>query len=490
MITGVSNIKREINELKEARIALEKERNLLKATLNSIGEGIITVNNSGKITSMNSAAEALTGWSKEEAIGKKLDDVLNIINEIIGLKIKLPINKLIKSKEVVHFQDDLILISKEGINRNISINASPVIDNHHNLYGVIFAFRDITEIKRTEDELEYLVKHDELTGLYNRAHYNQALKQLKGRSNLPVSFILGNVNGLKVINDVFGSEKGDKLLITIADILKNACRKECIISRLGGDEFSIVLPRTGEREVISICERIRVLCEDYRDEIVKPSIALGYYTRKSDKLSMSKCIKYAGDRMYRNKILQSQSMRSTLFKSLRKSLFERNYETLEHTQRMADLCSKLGNSLGLTASEKDDLCLLALMHDIGKIGIPDNILLKPGKLTEEEYNEMKKHTEVGYRIAKTSKELSHIADYILCHHERWDGKGYPKGLKGDHIPKLSRIISIVDSYDAMTNDRVYKKALRKDDALKEIKRNAGTQFDPEISNEFLKIMSN
>jgi len=143
----------------------------------------------------------------------------------------------------------------------------------------------------------------------------------------------------------------------------------------------------------------------------------------------------------------------------------------------------------LTVEQLNELELLSTLHDIGKIGVSDNVINKPGKLTCEERVLMNKHPEIGYRIAMASHELLPIANYILCHHERYDGKGYPQGLKGEEIPLLSRIIAIVDAYDAMTEDRSYRKAMAMENAIHEIKKNSGTQFDPEIVKIFVGIIS-
>ncbi len=148
----------------------------------------------------------------------------------------------------------------------------------------------------------------------------------------------------------------------------------------------------------------------------------------------------------------------------------------------------LGKAMGLQEHQLNELQLLSTMHDIGKISIDNYILTKPGKLNEEEWLEMKKHPGIGYRIAMTSTNLKSIAEYILCHHERWDGKGYPQGLLEESTPLLSRILAVADAYDAMTSDRSYRKALAKEVAITEITKNAGTQFDPEIVKLFLEVM--
>jgi HD-GYP domain-containing protein (c-di-GMP phosphodiesterase class II) len=192
--------------------------------------------------------------------------------------------------------------------------------------------------------------------------------------------------------------------------------------------------------------------------------------------------------MYRNKLLQSKSVRNEILISLETALHERTQETEAHAQRMNDLAVEFGHYLQLLSSELDRLMILARLHDIGKVGIPDAILSKAGPLSQEEWEIIKKHPEIGYRIAQTSLQLSSVAEDILHHHERWDGTGYPKGLKGEEIPRLAQIIAIVDSYDVMTHERSYKKAMSREEALEEVRRCAGTQFNPRLAARFVDYM--
>jgi HD-GYP domain-containing protein (c-di-GMP phosphodiesterase class II) len=173
--------------------------------------------------------------------------------------------------------------------------------------------------------------------------------------------------------------------------------------------------------------------------------------------------------------------------SLQQSLQEKSWETEKHTMRLRAIVTRLAKALDLSRAVIDDLALLAALHDIGKIAIPDDILNKPGPLTEEEWTIMKRHPEIGYRIARTSPELVSIAEYILSHHERWDGKGYPRGLVGENIPLPARLLSVADAFDAMTSDRPYRKAMSAQQALAELERNAGTQFDPDVVAAFVEM---
>jgi HD-GYP domain-containing protein (c-di-GMP phosphodiesterase class II) len=179
-------------------------------------------------------------------------------------------------------------------------------------------------------------------------------------------------------------------------------------------------------------------------------------------------------------------MHSSIIASMKVTLYEKSNETEAHTNRLYESCFKLGMKYNLSEDEFNDLELFCILHDIGKIGIPDSILKKPGILNKEEWVIMKTHPDIGFRIAQATPELKKVAKYILYHHERFDGKGYPKGLKEFEIPLIDRILSVVDSYDAMINDRTYRKALTKEAAIQELIDNSGTQFDPEVVKLFLE----
>jgi diguanylate cyclase (GGDEF)-like protein len=309
----------------------------------------------------------------------------------------------------------------------------------------------------------------------------------------PLSVIIGDINGLKLINDALGHDEGDKLIVSIAEILMSCCRTDDIIARTGGDEFSILLPKTKKEEANKIIRQIGNICEKYKPRIMNEayhvSISLGCATKISREEPFNSIIKEAEDNMYRNKLLQSKSLHSSIISSMKSTLYAKSQETEEHANRLISLSKAIGLSLDLTDVQLNELELLSTLHDIGKIGISDTILNKPAKLNEDEWVEMRKHPEIGYRIAMSSPELVSIADYILSHHERWDGTGYPQGLKGEDIPLLSRIIAVADAYDAMTADRPYRSAISKMDAIEEIKKNAGTQFDPKIAELFLNILA-
>ena len=347
------------------------------------------------------------------------------------------------------------------------------------------------ELAIQNEKILYISHHDFLTGLYNRSFFEEEKRRLDTGRQLPISIIMGDVNGLKMINDGFGHHEGDKVLIEIAEILKSCCRSEDLISRIGGDEFAILLPQTDDLSAQQICSRIYDTCKNYVSEenLIQPSISLGYATKISENEGIDEILKAAEENMYRHKLLESRSAHSSILVSLRAIMFEKSQETEEHAERMMRLSKEMGLALGLSDSQLNELELLSALHDIGKMSISSGILGKSGKLNEEEWVEIRKHPAAGFRIAQATSELRPIAKYILCHHERWDGKGYPQGLKGESIPMLSRILTIVDSFDAMTNSRPYRSALTFEEAMEEIRNNSGTQFDPDLSRLFLKILS-
>ena len=350
---------------------------------------------------------------------------------------------------------------------------------------------DITERKNKEERILYLNQYDVLTGLNNRRSFEEQKQHLFSPENSPVSVIVGDINGLKLVNDTLGHDMGDKLIKGVADILKSICRKQDFIARTGGDEFIIIQPKTtaaqAEKNVAEILKKCESKNRISSEKNFYFSLSLGFAIRKDPKESIEEVMKIAENYMYQRKLLSNKSVHNTIIKSIQATMYERSFETEEHSRRLAHCAGKIARKLNLPQGQLDEIELLAMLHDIGKIGVDDNVLKKPGPLTDTEWIQMKRHPEIGYRIAISSPELSHIAEYILSHHERWDGKGYPRNLKGKNIPIQARIIAVADAYDAMTYDRPYRAMLPKEKAVEEIKRNSGTQFDPAIVDVFLAV---
>ena len=355
----------------------------------------------------------------------------------------------------------------------------------------------ISHISYSNLKLSYVSFHDELTLLYNRRYLKEEMNRYDSPRQLPISIIICDINGLKLINDAYGPEKGNALLKKTAEILRDCCRredaiarweKESTIARWGSDEFVIFLPQTPEKYAEKICARIAEASKKVHiDGLIPLSVSLGSATKKSNNISNMRLLNKAEDNMHKHKLSESRSARSAVLSALMKTLGEKSYETEEHARRLQKMALKVGKKRGLNQSECDRLAVLVSLHDIGKITISGDILTKPDSLNESEMAEIKKHPETGARIASLTEEFSHVAKDILSHHERWDGKGYPLGLKGKEIPVLARIASVVDAYDVMTSQRSYKKSMTSGEAIKELKEGAGTQFDPEIVEIFIAL---
>jgi len=340
-----------------------------------------------------------------------------------------------------------------------------------------------------QKELKYKSFHDNLTDLYNRRFFEEEMKRLDTKRQLPISIIMADVNGLKLINDTYGHRIGDNLLIETAKILKKHIRKEDLLARWAGDEFVLLLPQTSKNKAQKIMKRIKSKNKKLKKENIPISIGMGIAVKNKINQNIDKILEKADDNMYQNKLSESRSASNKIVQTLLNTLGTKSSETKEHAIRMTNLAHKLGEKLKFSNFELNKLSLLATLHDIGKTTISEDILTKPGNLTDEEWEIMRKHPERGYKIASASEEFILVTKEILSHHEKWNGNGYPRGLKGEDIPYLARIISIIDAYDVMTNDRPYSKAISNEKALAEIESCAGSQFDPSLAQEFIKLKS-
>lgn len=345
------------------------------------------------------------------------------------------------------------------------------------------------EIEQKEANIRNLVAYDKLTGAYSRAYFEQTLADFLNALALPAVLIMADFNGLKLINDTFGHEKGDELLINGVKAVQAGIAEDGVIVRWGGDEFIILMPHKTVDEAEKLIEKIKAQLNLFRPEAVPLNISFGTAAIEDKNRELGELIKLAEDKMYSNKLSESRETRKAIIKFLEKLLWDKDYQTEEHVMRLKSLAVLIGGEIGLSSREMVDLAQVALLHDIGKIGIPTEILNKSGALTEDEWRLLKKHSEIGYRITQASRELAHISEAILAHHEWWDGSGYPQGLKGEEIPLYARIVSIVDSYDVMTNERPYKQKVRACDAIAEINKWSGIQFDPQLVAVFNKMMN-
>ncbi|MDF2593888.1 MAG: diguanylate cyclase [Clostridia bacterium] len=366
----------------------------------------------------------------------------------------------------------------------------PILGTENELIAVGGMISDTNEKIKMQQQLKDLSHKDMLTGLYNRSYFKEILNQLHSELSVPVSIIMCDINGLRLLNGAFGQAEGDKLIKRVSGILEKSCEGSGYLFRWGGDEFVILLPNCDEELCEKTIRQIVKTYQSYEQGLLQLSLSVGSATTHVLDERIYEIIKDAESHLFRQKLLEEKSVRGSIMFSLQNSLEAKNVETEKHTERMVNYSLAVGKLLDFRIAELDELVLVTKLHDIGKIGISEDILLKPGKLTAEEFEVMKTHTEKGLRIVEASNELAHVGRGILTHHERWDGKGYPLGLKGEEIPLISRIVGVIDSYDAMTNDRVYKKGITKQEAINELRRCSGFQFDPDIVELFIKLVEN
>lgn len=424
-----------------------------------------------KFISINDSWESVMGIKKDVVLGKRVMDVFPDTEkywiESFG---KVAITG--KPSEITSYSREL--------KRHLSC---VVYSPRPGVFAVIV--EDITMKRKNEEEKEYLRTHDPLTKLSNRVYFEQQMQVLDKEEHDSISMINFDINGLILINEAFGHESGDELIIFVAETLNKVFDEHSVISRVGGDQFTVISINTTKEEALSKAREVADMVKAYDVHGIQLSISYGIATRVGDE-DINTLFLTSENNMYSNKIFESQSYRNNSIKSMIKAYHEKNPREEDHSHRVSKLCEKFGMALGMGDDDINKLKAISHLHDIGKIAIDEAILNKPGKLTADEWETIKKHPEIGARIISTSDEYVVIADDILSHHERFDGQGYPFGISGTKIPIRARIIAIIDAFDAMTSDRPYRKAMPQKEAVEELKRCAGTQFDPELVRVFIR----
>lgn len=466
----------DVTEWKQLHERLHKYRILAEHSK----DAMLFVDQKGNILEANNAAVEIYGYTYAELMSMTILDLRKSSDRAEAIA-----QMELADQEGIIFDTRHYL--KDGTPIHVEVSSQgTTLGDRRVLLSII---RDVTDRKKREDENRFLSYHDPLTELYNRRFYEEEIQRLDTERNLPISIIIGDVNGLKIVNDAFGHDVGDQLLREAAKAIQSACRKDDIVARWGGDEFVILLPKTTSDEAEKVVSRIKESYGNVLVNAIRMSISFGWDTKKESGENILKVLKSAEDIMYKHKVIENEGMRSNTIKTIINTLHEKNPREEQHSKRVSQICQDIGRAIGLSEIEISRLRLVGLLHDIGKIGIAEEILNKPGKLTDSEWEDLKRHPEIGYRILNSSYEMVELADCILAHHERWDGKGYPKGLKGEAIPLVARIIALADSYDAMISERPYRVSLTEEQAREEIRKNSGSQFDANLAEVFVKILA-
>ena len=467
----------------------------------------------GKFVDINQAGVDLFGYSKEELL--KIDLAKHLyVNAGDRKRFQQMIEKsgFVKDYQVEWMKKDETKIY-------VSITANVRKDRNGEVLGYEGIIRDITEKRKVEEikhlyeEAKALAERDALTYVFNHRRINEFLEneiERAKRGGNVFSIMMLDVDDLKLINDSYGHIAGDKVLKQVATILENSSRSVDSIGRYGGDEFLTILPYTNGEKAKTIAQRISRKVEKEglkidEETTVPIRLSIGVATYPFDSSVAQDLISLADRSMYESKrsgksvvsasiqevseFLTKERPSFDVFRDLVAAVNGKDYYTKEHSDLVTNYAVSLGKKLKLPSEQMEALKIVSLLHDIGKIGIPDRILRKPGPLKREEFEIIKQHPKLGaLMLDGPPPHREHVLGAVMFHHERYDGKGYPGRLKGEDIPLLARIIGIADAYSAMLTDRPYRKALTKDRAIEELKKGAGTQFDPDLASEFIECL--
>lgn len=437
-----------------------------------------------------------------------------IIANTIQYGIKIGISTSIFNSLII-LSMDLIGVKSAGVNRYFE--ADLVMAGVFIIVAWSLGYYVNLENEYREKAME-LANMDELTGVYNHRYFQNILSEQieeASKNNNVICLLFIDIDHFKFYNDLYGHTAGDVVLNGIGDILKKNVRGKDIVARYGGEEFAVILPDISEEQAVRIGNRLRDAVENtyFEGEENQPSgkltISIGVSSYPLKAKTKKELINTADDALYRAKFFNKNRVESyySVLEELKSDIDDQHIDlissiktlisvinakdryTYAHTDRVVIYCELMAKHLGLNENEVKILRYGAYLHDIGKIQISKDILIKKAKLSDEEWNILKGHPANGVEIIKPVTSLKDVCPIILHHHEKYDGTGYPDGLKEDEIPYLVRILSIVDSFDAMTSNRPYSQRRTYDDAVNELKNCSGTQFDPEIVIEFIDMLN-
>jgi diguanylate cyclase (GGDEF)-like protein/PAS domain S-box-containing protein len=470
---------RDITDQKLAENALRESEALQSSIVAAIPDTLIRINGEGLILDILTMDENRLSLPCTEGVGKTVEEVMpgNLAERFMdGIKDALQT----KTLQTLEYE-----LGTPAGTLDYEARIMAYAENE-----VVSMVRDITDEKRYQEKLEYLSLHDSLTGLFNRAFFEAEIERLFHSREYPITIMSADLDGLKLINDTMGHDRGDSLLKTCARVVKESLRRSDVLARVGGDEFAVILPRTNFNTGAEVARRIQDHIKAYNegDPPLPLSLSVGIATAGKKGAPLEETYKIADDLMYRNKLSGSAATRSKIINSLLASLAEKDFLLGENTKDLAKLSQDLGRKAGLSSRQLKDLDILINVRNLGKIGIPDHVLSKQGRLTKSEQDLLNQHPEKGFRIASSYPDLAGIAHLIQKHHERWDGKGYPLGIEGEEIPIECRIMAIVETYLTLT-DSLSPGDKTKEEAVKELQKSGGRQFDPALVALFLDMLA-
>ncbi len=477
-VIGALSIGSNITELKlleERQINYEhRYENLVKYML--YGLALYQVKAEGKEYSFyyldcNPSYQILLGVKKENIIGKEIREVIKEV-EFFWFDAFI---KVIEGKSNYEILEDYSAFYSRYY-RSIIYSPAPM--------QLAVMIEDITESKTVENRLKDSTVTDFLTKLYNRRYFDEYQMDFNRSEHYPLGVFVVDVNHLKKVNDTYGHKIGDQLIVSVANILKEFIRGKGLVIRWGGDEFLILLYRANSASCEVLKEMITKELQKIEIQDEPISVAIGYTIKKIKATDFISSFKQAEDRMMEHKKSNVNRTNGTLVDALLKVLWHKNNDEYRHSQRVALIAKRMAMELGLSKDELSILDMASMLHDIGKVLIDNQVLTKKEQLVELEEQLLYSHPQIGHDLLDSIFSSSKLSEIILQHHERYDGTGYPKGLKGEEIMIEARIIHLAETFDALTQS-TYQKSLDYPEAIKIIQSESGKQFDPNLVDLFI-----
>ncbi|MGE4572674.1 MAG: HD domain-containing phosphohydrolase [Candidatus Izemoplasmatales bacterium] len=465
-----------------ANILIEKSEKKYRSLIDNSKLGIIQFNSEGVIEIANQAFVSILDAKKSDLINL---DMLKLPNKQLVLRVKESLSGQISLYEGYY---ESSLTGKVFPTR---VQFSPIFQEDK-VIGGIGVVEDLTEQFKNQQQIRELTQLDNLTKLYNRASFDTFILNPDNMKELPIAIATFDINTFQIINTSFGYDVGNQVLVEIANQIKNITDDldDVIPYRIGGDEFALIFTSANLDQANKITEKVKEQINqiDLFDFNVNMSYGIDYISDKGK--SISETYNQALINMNSNKIYDGSSISIKTIDVIMATLFEKSKREKMHSERVSVIAREIAKLYELGTAFTNRVELAGRLHDIGKINIAEEILDKPARLNESERKKINKHPESGFRILSSVPEYLDIANIVLSHHERFDGLGYPKGVKGHNIPLESRIIAVADAFDAMTEQRTYRIPLTIEEAIEELKSNKASQFDPEVVDKFIIYMIN
>ncbi|NLC12077.1 MAG: diguanylate cyclase [Firmicutes bacterium] len=456
--------------------------------LNHVPTLIWALDTGGNIIFVNKSAQDFFGKKFESVEGKKIDQ---LVSPQEAQQLQEALNKVLIGNKGCRLE--MQVESRLRSKRWLEVHLSPAFTDNRVVDSITFTANDITEHKMSEEELKRISMHDTLTGLYNRHYFEEELEKLDSSRYYPISIIMCDIDGLQLVNNVMGHDMGDELIKKAAEIIKKPFRSSDVVARLGGDEFAVILPETSQETAREICSRVKDAVAEYNKANRKEkgfylSISVGSATGKDRDEGIRKILKAADSEMFNDKAHRSEQVRFKLFESFIAQLEEMDLRDIRYQKKLENIILLLSRAIGLLPKEIEKILYLSRIYDIGKVSLFGSGLLSKKKLEKRDWEKLRRHPEMGYYIALSVPRASEVADYILQHHEWWNGDGYPRGLKGEDIHLYARIIALADAYTSITSPRPYRSAFSHGKAIEELKKERGRHFDPNLVDIFVSLM--